>query len=136
MLTVKTKGFRELERMMFQLKASTAKSNVREAMREAFEPMAAHARSLAPVDSGDLVEGIEITGKGIPPAPRRDPAEMMMGPGRNPQAIFQEFGTFKEPPQPFMRPAWDAGHIELLDRFGVFVWDRITRAVARNNRGV
>jgi HK97 gp10 family phage protein len=32
---------------------------------------------------------------------------MYAGPGQHPQAIFQEFGTFKEPPQPFLRPAWD-----------------------------
>lgn len=131
MITVKTKGFRELEQMMFRIKGSTAKSNVREAMREAFEPMAQRARALAPVDHADLVESIDVTGKGIPPAPGRDPAEMLMGPGRHPQAILQEFGTYKEPPQPFMRPAWDEGHMELLDRFGVLVWSRITAAVGR-----
>ena len=132
--TVRTQGFRELEQLMFQIKGTTAKSNVREAMREALEPMARRARQLAPVDQGDLVEGIEVTGRGIPPAPNRDPAEMMMGPGRHPQAILQEFGTFKEPPQPFMRPAWDEGHMDMLDRFGVFAWAKITAAVARSQR--
>lgn len=130
-VTVKTQGFKELEQNLFKLKTATAKSAVRYGMREALEPVARMARQLAPVDQGDLSESIDISGTARPPERKQSDLEMYMGPGRHPQAITQEFGTFKEPPQPFMRPAWDAESEATLDRFSVFLWDRVTRAINR-----
>lgn len=130
-VTVKTQGFKELERNLFRLKQATAKSVVRAGMRDALEPAAQLARQKAPVNEGDLYESIDISTRAKPAASKQSDLEMYMGPGRNPQAITQEFGTFKEPAQPFMRPAWDAEKEATLDRFGVFLWDRVTRAIGR-----
>lgn len=132
--TVQLTGMRELERELFKLKGSTAKSNTRKAMKDAFEPMARDVRMHAPVLSGELKEGVNITSR-VRPAQRKDSdVEMYMGPGRDPQAITQEFGTYFHPAQPFMRPAWESGKMELLDRFGVFMWDNVTKAVIRAER--
>lgn len=133
-LTVKLTGMKELEDNLFKLKGSTAKSNVRAAMKEALEPVAAQARAFAPVLEGDLKESVKITSRVAPRQRRKSDLEMYMGPGRHPQAITQEFGTFNQPPQPFMRPAWDARKMQALDIFGAALWDRVMRAVARAER--
>lgn len=130
-VTVKTQGFKELEQNLFKLKSATVKSAVRYGMREALEPMAREARGLTPVDNGTLRDSIDVSGMARPPMPKQSDLEMYMGPGRYPQAIMQEFGTYKEPAQPFMRPAWDAESEATLDRFSVFLWDRVTRAINR-----
>lgn len=133
-VTVKTTGLRELERELFKLKGSTAKSNTRAAMKEALEPMAKAARAKAPLREGDLRESVEITSRVRPAQSKKSDLEMYMGPGRDPQAITQEFGTFFHRAQPFMRPAWDAQKGATLDRFGALLWARVEKAVARAQR--
>lgn len=130
-VTVKTQGFKEIEKNLFKLKQATAKSVVRGGMRDALEPAARLARQKAPVNEGDLYESIDISTRAKPAASKQSDLEIYMGPGRNPQAITQEFGTFKEPAQPFMRPAWDAEKEKTLERFGVFLWERVTKALAK-----
>src|SRR3546814_8806998 len=70
------------------------------------------ARAIAPVDEVNLRESIDVSTR-LARSQAGDkgalaPVEMYVGPGQHPQAITQEFGTFKEAAQPFMRPAWDA----------------------------
>lgn len=132
--TVKLVGMKELEKQLFKLKSSTAKSNTRKAMKDALEPIARAARLNAPVLSGELQESVEVTSRVSPRQNKKSDLEMYMGPGRNPQAIIQEFGSFKEPAQPYMRPAWEAGKKGALDDFGAFMWDNVTKAVARAER--
>ena len=48
-----------------------------------------------------------------------------------PQGIWQEFGTVNQPPQPFMRPAWDGGKDALLDGIADDLWAEISKAAAR-----
>lgn len=130
-VTVKTQGFKELEKSLFLLKQSTAKAVVRGGMRDAIEPAARLARQKAPVGEGDLYESIDVSTRAKPAARKQSDLEIYMGPGRNPQAITQEFGTFKEPAQPYMRPAWDAEKEKTLERFGVFLWERVQKALAK-----
>ena len=60
--------------------------------------------------------------------------EVYAGPGRHPQAIFQEFGTYKEPAQPYMRPAWDAGKVRVLNDLKASLGAEIDRAAVRAAR--
>lgn len=133
-VTVKTVGFADLERELYKLKGSTAKSNTRKAMKAALEPMAEMARQGAPVKGGDLRESIAVTSRVKPRQSKQSDLEMYMGPGRNPQAITQEFGTFFHAAHPYMRPAWEAEKMPTLDRFGGFMWDNVSKAVARAER--
>lgn len=41
-------------------------------------------------------------------------AEVTIGPGRAPQAIWSEFGTSRQAAKPYFRPAWDATKDEAL----------------------
>jgi hypothetical protein len=60
--------------------------------------------------------------------------QVVIGPGRHPQGIMQEFGTDHHPPQAFMRPAWDRHRGELLPSIGKAMWHEIEAAGARRAR--
>lgn len=137
--TVKLTGMRELERNLAQLPRAVARRNALKALRDGGEPMAQMARSLAPVDEGYLRESISVAAS-LATSQRGDrgavaPVEMYVGPGQHPQAITQEFGTFKEPAQPFMRPAWNSTRYQVLDRIGALLWAYVERAIVRQRSG-
>lgn len=143
--TLKVEGLRELERDLALLGKATARNVLRRVMKRAGEPVAIRAASLAPFDRGHLALGIAYStrkphdyddGKrafrealqaglgrdaavgALRAARRANPGsfvEAFVGPGRHPQAIFQEFGTVNHPPQPFMRPAWSQTSQAALD---------------------
>jgi HK97 gp10 family phage protein len=62
---------------------------------------------------------------------------LYMGPTKAPdrnaaiKAIAQEFGTSRHPPQPYMRPAFDAQAQATVERLKVSLRDEVFRAVAR-----
>ncbi|MEC9433875.1 MAG: HK97-gp10 family putative phage morphogenesis protein [Pseudomonadota bacterium] len=144
-ITVKVEGLRELERSMRILKKATARNALRKALVKAGRPVADAAIRNAPREWGDLEGSIRVStkrphdanaGKAAFAAAMRggatraeagvaaraanaaagsDFAEVWVGPGRQPQAITQEFGTEHHPAQPFMRPAWDAEKNRALD---------------------
>ena len=137
-VTVKTQGFAELDRQLERLKAGTAKGAMRRAMKKAAQPMADLMASAAPRDQGDLVESITVTSKlsrrqaGLHKSQEsRSAVEMFIGPGPNPQAIAQEFGTESHGPQPFARPAWDQDHQDLLTRLGEELMREVEKTIAR-----
>jgi HK97 gp10 family phage protein len=58
-------------------------------------------------------------------------AEVFVGPGRHPQAIFQEFGTYKEPAQEFLLPAWKAAQPGLIEGLRATLAAEIGKTLAR-----
>lgn len=133
-------GLDEVQEALRQLPDSTAKSVVRRVLRNRAEPIAVRARALAPVDSGDLKDSIGVG----PKLSRRqrslhrkvdpDDIEIFIGAGPHPQAHMQEFGTEHNPPQAFMRPAWDEGKDRLLEGLKADLWEEIRKAAARMAR--
>jgi HK97 gp10 family phage protein len=80
---------------------------------EVADAIVERAKSLAPVDQGELREAIRILerkGNALI-RERRIGADVR-------QALFQEFGTSAHPPQPWLRPAADAGLSKLGDELG------------------
>lgn len=137
-VTYKMTGLKDLERALSQLPKAVGRRAGLNALRQGGEPIAKMARSLAPVDEGDLRESIDVKAT-LAPSQRGDkgalaPVEMYVGPGQHPQAITQEFGTFKEPAQPFMRPAWDAQRVHALDIIGTALGIEIDKAAKREAR--
>lgn len=144
-VTVKVEGLRELERALGQFTKATARNVLKRVLVKAGEPIADRARQLVPVDEGHLKASIAVStkkpkgadagkaafaaamrggasrgeaGVALRAARAANPnafAEAFVGPGRHPQAIFQEFGTVNHPPQPFVRPAWDSQKTTALD---------------------
>lgn len=56
---------------------------------------------------------------------------IVIGPGRHPQAIFQEFGTAHHPPKPFMRPAWEENKMPTVGNIKDELWSEIKKAAER-----
>lgn len=61
--TVKLEGFKELEAQLERLTKATGKAALRRAGMSALEPTARLARSLAPEDTGELIESIDVSAK-------------------------------------------------------------------------
>ncbi|MFB2530712.1 HK97 gp10 family phage protein [Paracoccus sp. p3-h83] len=62
--------------------------------------------------------------------------ELFMGPAKGSKraaikSVVQEFGSRKQAPHPYMRPAWDRDQAALLERVTVELRSAIDKAVAR-----
>jgi HK97 gp10 family phage protein len=92
----------------------------------------------APVDKGDLQKSIimgpssKLTGRQKRDAKREGKhfAEIHVGTS-DPSGQFQEFGTFKDPPQPFATPAWEETKHRALDTIGKMLGSEIEKSAAR-----
>ena len=131
----KLEGLRELEAALRQMPQATARRTGLKALRAGAEPIARAARQLAPVGEGDLVESIDVSTR-LAPSQRADRGavaslEIHVGPGQHPQAITQEFGTYKEPAQPFMTPAWEQQRMTALDIVGTALGIEVEKTAAR-----
>lgn len=140
--TVRLEGFQGLEAALHKLPTQATQRNVlRRVARGALEPMADDAASRAPVDEGKLGFSISVSERRTRRVPRlarfnrRNGVEMAMGPaagvGALQYATHVEFGTVDTPPQPYMRPAWDAGKDDALSYVERNLWTEIDRAARR-----
>ena len=130
--TFKLTGLKELEQALGQMPKATARAVGFRVLRQ---PIARAARRLAPVNQGDLVESIDV-GTALARSQQADkgavaPVEVHVGPGQNPQAITQEFGTYKEPAQPYLTPAWEAEKMNALDIVGTGLGIEVEKTAAR-----
>jgi HK97 gp10 family phage protein len=116
---VQVLGLKELDAALGQLSPAAGKGVLRRVGRAALEPMDAAWRRNAPSlyheleQSGDV--GSNLSRSQRKSHDRESTVEVFAGPGTNPQAITQEFGTRFHPAQPFMRPAWDETKFKALD---------------------
>lgn len=132
--TVRTEGFAELDRALGQLGKATGRNVMRRAGIAALEPVAEEAARRAPELFGDLRDSITASTKRPRRHRKRSEVEVYMGPTNLPQAHLQEFGTRHHGPQPFMRPAWDAGKDQVLDDLKQSLGDEIMKAAERQAR--
>jgi HK97 gp10 family phage protein len=132
--SVRVEGLREIDAALGELGKATGRNVMRRAGIEALEPMAEAMRRNAPVEDGSLKDSIAVTTKRPKRARKTSEVEVYAGPGRHPQAIFQEFGTLNHAPQAFVRPAWDGGKLQLLDDVKTKLWEQISKAAARQAR--
>jgi HK97 gp10 family phage protein len=100
---------------------AAGRSTLRRALLKAAEPVAIVARSYAPDDPRtappDLKSSIavttQLTGRARRQQPKMSEVEVYIGPTRQTgrtvlnYAATVEFGTFRAPAYPYMRPAWD-----------------------------
>lgn len=121
---VRVEGLRELDAALGQLPKAVAKGVLRRVGIKALKPFDEAWRRKAPRDSGDLAEsggvGTKLTrrqarlARASARAGGKDFVEIYAGPN-NAAAVPQEFGTITQSAQPFVRPAWDATHMQVLD---------------------
>lgn len=128
-------GLRETEAAMGSLKKATARRAMREALTAGGEITARFARAIAPVDTGGLRESIHVSPRLTTRQQRghvkKSEVEVFVGPGGGAKTIVQEFGSVDQPPQPYMRPAWDATNREVLARIADEVMVRVQQATER-----
>lgn len=143
-VTVRIDGLREIDAALGELGKATGRNVMRRVAVKRLEPMAEHARQLAPDDPAtggrDLKRSIAVSTKLKKGNRKKSEVEAHMGPsgvgtrGAPPQGVWQEFGTNKHGPQPFMRPAWSQGKDALLDGIAADFWTEIEKAAARKAR--
>lgn len=133
---VKVEGFRELEEALRQLPKATGKNALKRTLVKAAKPIENAAEAAAPKLSGQLERSI-VTGTrlnrrqaGLVRKAGKSTVELHVGTA-NPAGVPQEFGTFKESAQPFMRPAWDAERQHALNIIAKELGGEITAAAAR-----
>lgn len=56
---------------------------------------------------------------------------IVIGPGRHPQALFQEFGTAHHAPHPYMRPTWEENKMPAIETIREELWSEIKKAADR-----
>lgn len=150
----KIDGLRELKAALDELPKATSRAVQRRVLLKRAQPVVDAAKAKAPVRLGDLRDSIHATtkrppghksasarafaaagggaaGRAAAKAAGGTPVEVFIGPGRHPQATFQEFGTRHHPPQPYMRPAWDEQGPGVHDGIADDMWDEIRKTAAR-----
>ena len=141
---VRVDGLRELEKALADLPKATGKNVLRRVLRKRATPIADDMKAKAPDDPAtggmDLRNSIGVgtrlskrQGKMHRKMFKSDKAsvEMFVGAGPVPHAHLQEFGTAHHGPQPFARPAWDAGKGPLLDGLKDDLWQEIQKSAQR-----
>lgn len=123
-------------------KRVTQKAAVRRSLVQAAEPIRSLWAALAPYDASDeglhLRDSVVVSDKtkardGDPGAPQGS-VTVYIGPNKalpRHHGIFMEFGTFKDPPQPSGRPAFEARKEESLNLLGYYMWVEIDASAQR-----
>lgn len=136
--TAHVEGLAELDNALGQLPKAVAKGVLRRVALGRLAPMVEDMRVRAPEgETLGLKHSIIATTKrprGGGSEPRKSTVEAFAGPGRHPKAIQQEFGNEHHGPQPYVRPAWDAGKGALLEGISDDLGREITAAAARQAR--
>ena len=146
-MQIKVDGLKELDKALSQLPKATAKNTLKRTLMKAADPIDEAASAMAPVDLGKLersvVVGTRLTRSQQTGGPKltaggfrsasKNYVEVHVG-TRLSRGQFMEFGTFKDDPSPFMRPAWDANKDRALDIIKSELGPEIERAGARYAR--
>lgn len=133
---VRVEGLRELEKALKELPRATAANVMKRVLMQAGQPVQSEAAALAPVDTGTLQSrvdmGTRLTRRQKSKAPKESKVEVYIGVrGQLPRSHFQEFGTAEDPPQPYMRPAWDGNKMAVLESIKSLTWAEIEKAATR-----
>lgn len=136
-LRVDFEGLKGINEALEDLPKATSKNIARRVLKEEGKPIAEAARGFVEVDSGALRDSIAVSTKLVKSQRRKhkkespDDIEVYVGPGADPAAHLQEFGSSKHPGKPFMRPAWDGARAGMLERMADRFWREIRKAADR-----
>lgn len=137
---VRVSGLKELDEALSQLPKATAKAVLRRIGIRALAPVIATAKTLVPVDDGDLRDSLKVTTKlsrrqqsiqNKALAQGKASVQLFAGASALPHAHLVEFGTSAMAAQPFMRPAWDQQKSAVLKMISDELGGEITKTAAR-----
>lgn len=154
-------GFRETDRALAQFSKATARATLYRVLLPAAKMMDEAWRADAPRRTGRLAKGGGIVKANTlarndafsqamretggdraaagalarvnlrASAGERPFAEYVVGPGRHPEGVQQEFGNVNHPAQPFMRPAWESNKERALTMVAAALGAEISKTAAR-----
>jgi HK97 gp10 family phage protein len=137
-MKIKVEGLKQLERALAELPQAASRGVGMRVLKIAAEPIANTATRLAPKDKLHLADGIgvgtKLTRRQRALHKKKSDMEVFAGAGGHPQATQQEFGNENHPPQPFMRPAWDAQKVRAFDLIGLHLGVEIQKSAERAAR--
>lgn len=119
---------------------ATARNVLVRTLKKAGQPTLEAMRANAPRDTGWTADSFDISTQ-LNPTNRRDVkrqgkafAEVYVGTDRGSAAVFEEFGTIKQPPHPFLRPAYEANKEGAEQIIATELWVEIKKATERAAR--
>lgn len=142
-------GQKELSRVFEQLPKSLADQVLRATARKAVKPVEQMAESLVPKDESELAQSITISTRLSKRQKqlfgRKGDVVVHVGPShpKGAHGHLVEFGTGARyqkttgryvgvmPARPFMRPAWDANKMRVLETMRTEIWTVLRKAVQR-----
>jgi HK97 gp10 family phage protein len=130
----KFEGFKELADQLRALPAelvSRSGGPLRAALQKSAKLIIDDAKGRAPKDTGVLQKGIRVKRVPNPPAGVTERVAI------KPRAFYWhmvEFGTEKMPAQPFMRPAFEAKKVAVVEAFRDELGKAIQRAIKRGKK--
>ena len=157
-MKIKIEGLREIQAALQELSKATARNVVKRVLLKRAQPIVEAARTRAPVRTGKLRDSIiaqarggnagkaafaeairggasrAAAGRAAREANRAAGSTVEVAIGPHDGAFYAslvEFGTAHSSPKPFLRPAWDAGKMQVLDGVGDDMWAEIKKALAR-----
>lgn len=134
-VTFRVEGLAELVDGLNELPTATSNNIQKRALTEAGKPIQADAQSAAPVRTGLLRRGITVSSKLSAAQKRKHKAEskneIFVGPPSMARGIVAEFGSVKQTPKPFMRPAWDKNKRTAFTKLRDILADEIEKARKR-----
>lgn len=145
--SLKVSGFKEIDDLLQAMPRQLAGQGVAAGLRRALQPVAAAARAYAPgsldtririaptIKAGQQAQALEKPGKG---------KRVMFVGATAPHAHLVEFGTGPRyhkngkyvgimPPDPFLRPAWDANKDQVLASLAAAIREEIGKAIGRRS---
>ena len=142
---MKLDGLNEIIKNMEAIKDDLKGDPLRASLRKALTPIVDQAKSSAPVDTGRLQDAIKT--RPLPPddipSGFSDGQELFVVSSRKKDKDapdnawywhFVEFGTNKQPAQPFLAPAFDSKRKEAIDVFVQEMRAQLEKNVKRINR--
>jgi HK97 gp10 family phage protein len=141
MVTAKVEWLKGSDKALAEIGTKTTQKNILvRTLKKAAKPIDDQASALAPRDTGKLeisvITGTQLTRRqrsSAYKAGKLGVAEVHVGTALS-RGLFQEFGTYKMPASPFMRPAWDANKEQALSIIGTELWVEIRKAGERAAR--
>lgn len=140
-VSVRVEGLAGLNSALAEVgKKATQKNLLVRTLKQVAKPIDDAASALAPKDTGKLqisvITGTQLTRRqrsSAYKAGKLGVAEVHVGTALS-RGLFQEFGTYKMPAHPFMRPAWDANKEKALVSFSGIMWDELRKTAERAAR--
>ena len=134
-VTFEIQGLKELaEGLATERPKATATNVQKRVLKELAEPFEADAKRFAPVRTGLLREKVNISTKLSPRqrgTKKESKIEVYVGPPSMTRGVVAEFGSVKQAPHPFMRPAFDANKQTAFNKLKDALAEEIDKARQR-----